>query len=55
VALARTERIDLAPIEATLEDLFARHGLQASELVDLDLVPERAATLVAHSRAARPR
>lgn len=44
--LARAEGIDLAPVEATLEDLFARHGLQASELIDLGLDPEEAAARV---------
>lgn len=44
--LGRAERIDIAPVEATLEDLFARYGLQAPELIDLDLDPERAAEYV---------
>ena len=44
--LARAERIDFAPIEATLGDLFARHGLQATELIDLELDPEQAAARV---------
>ena len=44
--LARTERVDLAPVETTLEDLFARHGLQAPELIDLGLDPEKAAARV---------
>ena len=44
--LARVERIDLAPIQATLEALFARYGLQAPELIDVGLDPEKAAARV---------